>query len=195
MPRKLLASLSVQTTALDPQKDYPYGAFYQVTYQTFAKGTPIRSVVLPLADTERTAWDRVVEIWRSPGRDPKPRAGGTREIAKEVRIELGGTAAIAELDGPATIDAIYLRVDSADPAVLHSTLLKIHWDDEKGEAADCPVGDFFGNGFARVPYGSLVMGLDEEGWYTISSPCRFRSTVPCDSLMRAWGGRLPRRRG
>jgi hypothetical protein len=34
--------IRIQTTALDPKKDYPYGAFYQVTYQTFPKGTPVQ---------------------------------------------------------------------------------------------------------------------------------------------------------
>jgi len=173
-------SIKIQTSRrTDPEPARPgdvfsartggVGIYYQVTYQTFPKGTPVRSLRLPLTGDEQAVWKRVVETWSNPGRDLRPAGLARLTVDQDIRVAPGQTASLANLTGAGAIDAVQLKVDPPDAALLRSTLLRMRWDDEKTDAVDCPLGDFFGNAFSRVLYKSLLMGLTEEGFYTYFS--------------------------
>lgn len=171
-------SVRIETTALEAPGKKPsgpfarfvrYGLYYQVTYQTFPKGTKVRSLKLPLSAAARTEWQHVLEAWRNPGRDPKTVEGKPVSVTKKLRVAPGETATLAELTGAGIIDSFHLKIGPADTGLLRSTLLKMRWDKDRRDAVDCPVGDFFGNGFSRVPYRSLLMGLTDEGYYSYFS--------------------------
>ncbi len=157
-------SIRIETTAIRPAAE-PWGVYYQVTYQTFPEGTPVRSLQLPLPAEDKAAWERAKAGWTNVGRDPKGVPPGQLTDKRNVRIEPGRRAEVLRLNGSGVVDQLLLRIAPADSAVLRSTLLKIRWDEETKDAVDCPVGDFFGNGFNQTPYKSLPMGLGEDGWY------------------------------
>ena len=161
-------SVRIQTTPVRPA-EFPWGVYYQVTYQTFPKSARVKSLRLPLEPEEDAEWRRVTGIWKTPGTDPKPAARDPLVVEKRVEIGPGKRVEIVGLEGAGVIDALFLKLEPADAALLRSTLLKIHWDEETKDSVDCPVGDFFGNGFNRAPYKSLVMGLTEEGYYSYFS--------------------------
>jgi hypothetical protein len=182
-PIPFAKSIKIQTVPLPSQDPKPrpgreFGVYYQVTYQSFPEGTPIRSLKLPLSPGEQDAWDRVGTAWRKVGEDPKPESGIQRVAAVSTRIGPGDTADLIRLTGPAVIDRLYLKIAPADPALLRSTLLRIHWDDEETLAVDCPVGDFFGNGFTAAPFKSLPIGLTDDGYYCyFAMPFGRRATI------------------
>ena len=173
-PIPFAKSIKMQTTPLLP-KDSPnkfpweYGVYFQVTYQIFPAGTQVHSLQLPLAAEEQAAWRRVQETWRNLGQDPKPASPDQLMVSKQVGIEPGKRAELVRLTGPGVIDRFYLKIEPADSALLRSTLLKMDWDDEEKDSVDCPVGDFFGNGFYQVPFKSMPIGLTEEGYYSYFS--------------------------
>lgn len=170
-------SLRIQTTAIRPA-EFPYGVYYQVTYQTFPEGTPVESLRLPLAAEAASAYQQALDAWRHPGLDPKPAAAGQITLSKEFTIPAGARRDAVRLEGAGIIDRIHIRMEPAEPELLRSTLLKIRWDRETKDSVDCPIGDFFGNGFSRGAYQSLPMGLGEDGWYSyFSMPFASRARI------------------
>ena len=65
-------SIRIQTTPLGGTGEDAYGVYYQVTYQTFRAGTPVRSLQLPLTPAGQDEWRSVLAAWKAPGADPKP---------------------------------------------------------------------------------------------------------------------------
>lgn len=158
-------SIRVQTTPIGPPTDSSYGFYYQVTYNTFPDGTPIRSLRLPLRAKEAAVWAQVQQKWQDAGRDPRDKPDGQQTVEYEAVIKPGSLGIIADIPGPATIEGLHLTADLADPGMLRSVLLKMRWDNQRMDAVNVPLGDFFGNGFSQVPYRALMMGLTEDRQY------------------------------
>ncbi|MDL2206636.1 DUF2961 domain-containing protein [Eubacteriales bacterium OttesenSCG-928-N13] len=67
-------------------------------------------------------------------------------------VAAGETVVLANIDGPGTIQHIWLTVADATAAgkfVLRDVVLRMFWDGEETPSVECPLGDFFLNGFAR----------------------------------------------
>ena len=147
----------------DPQD--AFGGYYHVTYNPLPAGTSITSLGLPLRDDYRKAFAVAAERWRNLGQDPKtpPKTLQTTQVNR--RVSPCRRAELCSLVGPSVIDALCLNPSSDDPHVLRSALLQIYWDGQEKPAVDCPVGDFFGNGFCRIPFKTLALGLTKDEYY------------------------------
>ena len=67
-------------------------------------------------------------------------------------IAAGETVTLAELTGSGAIQHIWCTVTDATPKgrfVLRDLVLRMYWDGEETPSVECPLGDFFLNGFAR----------------------------------------------
>jgi hypothetical protein len=156
----------------------PYGQYHHVTYQTLPAGTPVRSLQMPLPPADQKALDEVLHAWRNLGSDPKPPAKNSSVVDQELEIAPAASESVCDLTGPGTIDRIHLALRSDDPHFLRTTLLRIRWDDQRFEAVDCPVGDFFANGFHQIPFRSLPIGLQDEEYYCyLSMPFASRARL------------------
>jgi len=60
---------------------------------------------------------------------------------------------------------IRVTLTSTDPHWLRRIALAMYWDDELEPSVHVPLGDFFGNGFERTPYGALAMGVAGDAFY------------------------------
>ncbi len=145
-----------------------YGAYHHVYYQRYPSGTTVRSLEFPLPDRDRLAFERVLGVWRNPGDDPK---GVERPLTveREVTTAALDTAVLADLAGPGAIDALHIDISPRDPKLLRDLLLRISWDGQAEDSVDCPLGDFFVNGFNFIPFKSLPLGLTENGFYSYFS--------------------------
>lgn len=68
------------------------------------------------------------------------------------RIEPGERVTLADIEGPGVIQHIWVTVDDTTPNgrfVLRDLVLRMYWDEEETPSVECPLGDFFLNGFAR----------------------------------------------
>lgn len=145
---------------------FAVGVYYQVTYQTFPKGTAVRSLKLPLSPADAAAWAATRKIWQNLGQDPKPLNPQEIELTRHLEIQPGESAQMIHLAGEGVIDRLFVNFTPDASALLRSTLIQMRWNHDAKEDVNCPIGDFFGNGFSRVPYRSLAMGLTTQGYYS-----------------------------
>lgn len=88
--------------------------------------------------------------------------GGNRD-----RFELapGDTAVLLDLEGPGVVRRLWITVASSDPDYLRRLAVLMYWDDEEDPSVSAPLGDFFGNGFGKIHYTALPMGVSSGGFY------------------------------
>lgn len=83
----------------------------------------------------------------------------TRDLGKgwkvnpNIGIAPGETFTIAEIEGPGTINHIWMT----PTGIWRFSILRIYWDDEKEPSVECPVADFFGMGWNE--YAPLVSSV------------------------------------
>ena len=67
------------------------------------------------------------------------------KISPSVVIEAGTTFEIADIEGPGTIEQIWLTPTGN----WRFSILRIYWDDQQHPSVECPVGDFFACGWCQ----------------------------------------------
>ena len=65
-----------------------------------------------------------------------------------VHIKPGETLTMAEIDGPGAIQHIWLTGGGN----RRFSILRMYWDDEKEPSVECPLGDFFANGWGEYAH-------------------------------------------
>lgn len=95
----------------------------------------------PLASLARIA--RGVRSRRVSSYD---RTGGNRDHA---RIPVGETFVMADLPGAGIVKHIWITISSRDPLVRRNLVLRMYWDGQVHPSVECPIGDFFGQGWGE----------------------------------------------
>lgn len=106
-------------------------------------------------------------------------AGGNRD-----RFEVlpGDSAVLLDLEGSGVIRQLWVTVASQDPHYLRRIALKMYWDGEEEPSVAVPLGDFFGNGFRKVHYTALPMGVSSGGFYAyLPLPFRTRARIVAEN--------------
>lgn len=82
----------------------------------------------------------------------------TGENADRIPIEPGKTAEIARIGGAGIIKHIWITMNSIDPMLGRNAILRMFWDGEELPSVECPIGDFFGQGWGEsYPLTSLPL--------------------------------------
>ena len=89
--------------------------------------------------------------------------GGNRD---RFEIAPGDSAVLLDVEGSGVIRRLWITVASGDPHYLRRIALKMYWDGESAPSVAVPLGDFFGNGFDKVHYTALPMGVSSGGFYS-----------------------------
>lgn len=152
---------------------------YQIDYVSFPPGTQVERFSPQLSDAARAALDRVVNAF-SKGLSDRELLGGRPTAAQAVQQDLKPNDMLTwEVAGAGTIRAFYVSMtDKRLPRelyVLHKLVLRVYWDGQDRPAIEVPLAAFFGTGYERHLYNSLVMGTDlgsrmpgvspNEGWF------------------------------
>ena len=83
------------------------------------------------------------------------RTGGNVD---SIKIAPGETVTIADIPGAGVIKHIWITVWHADPMFRRNMVLRMYWDGAKKPAVECPLGDFFGQGWGEeYNYASLPL--------------------------------------
>lgn len=69
--------------------------------------------------------------------------------ADRLVINSGETAEIARIDGAGIIKHIWVTISCKDPMLRRNAVLRMYWDGEKNPSVECPIGDFFGQGWGE----------------------------------------------
>lgn len=83
-----------------------------------------------------------------------------------VPIPPGETKVLADIRGAGVVTRIWVTISAEDRYFLRRLLLRMYWDGEKNPSVECPVGDFFGNGFSYTQWTSLLLGMSSGGYYS-----------------------------
>jgi hypothetical protein len=74
----------------------------------------------------------------------------TGKNADRYVVEPGQTHTLADIQGPGCVRHIWITISDQEPHYLRRLVLRAYWDGETSPSVECPVGDFFGVGHARV---------------------------------------------
>jgi hypothetical protein len=76
------------------------------------------------------------------------------KVSPSVRIDVGETFTLADIDGAGAIQQIWMTPTGN----WRFSILRIYWDDQEQPAVECPVGDFFAMGWGEyAPLSSLAV--------------------------------------
>src|SRR4051794_26297735 len=96
------------------------------------------------------------------------------KISPAVTIEAGQTFTLGEIDGPGVIQSIWCT----GRPVSRDAILRIYWDDQAQPSVECPLGDFFTQGwgtFAQVS--SLPVAVNPHRGLNCFWPMPFRESA------------------
>jgi len=101
------------------------------------------------------------------------RTGGNADF---VPIPPGGTARLADIQGPGVIVQFWVTIGAKDPYFLRRILLRMYWDGEDNPSVETPIGDFFGTGFQYKHFVTPFIGMSSGGYYSYF-PMPFRKSA------------------
>jgi len=93
------------------------------------------------------------------------------KVSPSIRIAPGETATLAEVEGPGTVQHIWLTARG----VLRHAILRIFWDGQEQPSVECPLGDFFACGWGRhAQISSLAVCVNPALGFNAYWPMPFR---------------------
>lgn len=93
------------------------------------------------------------------------------KIAPSVAVQAGDTFEIANIEGPGTIEQIWMTPTGN----WRFSILRIYWDDQEHPSVECPVGDFFACGWGQyAPVNSLAVCVNPGSAFNCYWPMPFR---------------------
>lgn len=89
-----------------------------------------------------------------PAEHAASKLGQGWKVSPYVRIAAGETFEMANIEGPGAIQHIWMTPTGK----WRSSILRIYWDGQENPSVECPVGDFFANGWNEfAPVNSLAV--------------------------------------
>ena len=145
-----------------------WGCYWQVTYTTFPKGTPVETLQWPLPIAAKAELEAVGTAWREAQSTPPPPPARWTDVqegplasGKSIELRRTGVGVIRELR---------VAVEPATPEALRSVRLTMTWNGASRPSVDMPLGDFFGHrrsGHAEAArFSSLLLGVTKEEAYS-----------------------------
>lgn len=94
-------------------------------------------------------WQALTTISRARSRRSSSydRTGGNDDY---VQVAAGSTCTLQECSGAGVIRHIWITLHSHDPMYRKNLVLRMTWDGHPHASVECPVGDFFGNGWGET---------------------------------------------
>lgn len=106
---------------------------------------------------------------------PSRELGRGWKCCPAIKIESGATAELAVIDGPGVIQQIWLT----PTGYWRHLVMRIYWDDQPHPSVECPVNDFFANGWGTretfVPVNSLPVCVNPGSAFNCYWTMPFRS--------------------
>lgn len=115
---------------------------------------------------------------------PASELGQGWKVSPCITVPAFSTVTLAEIDGPGTIQHIWITVA---PQYWRSLVLRFYWDGEESPSIETPLGDFFCNGWcARANVSSLMIAVNPAGGFNSYWPMPFRkhARITLESLTK-----------
>ena len=150
--------------------DQPKGLYYQVNFVTFAPTTVVRPFALPLTAADQAVLQAAVRVWQTPTWNPLPHSTNHRHT---VVIRPSTVQAIDTYRGLGTIRLVQVQVLNTADTDLRRIILRGYFDGHKTPDIEAPLADFFGNGYGRKAFTSLLIRQTTNGQMEARFPMPF----------------------
>jgi hypothetical protein len=143
-----------------------------------------RGGMAELSETPQAEVAKIGQKWDGP--NPAARdLGRTWKVRPCITLPGKSTSTIMDVAGPGTIQHIWITVDSKH---YRDIILRFYWDDETEPSVECPVGDFFCNGWKqRHNVLALPINVNPSGGFNCYFPMPFRKRARITVENRAPG--------
>ncbi len=103
------------------------------------------------------------------------------KISPCVKIPVGTTFSVADIEGPGAIQQIWMTIH---PSQWRSMILRMYWDDSENPSVETPLGDFFCSGWCqRSQVSSLPVAVNPAGGFNCywEMPFRKRARITVEN--------------
>lgn len=147
-----------------------WGRYFHFNYSTYGTDVTVPTFTTNLTVAEQAALSNVNDyLMNGLGSDPAGSRSGQVTITNSYAIAPGQIVTNLNLTGQGAITAFRVRVSnvagiSAPWQALRELTVSMFWDGEANASVWAPLGDFFGSACGYIPYKSLAMGMQTNGW-------------------------------
>jgi hypothetical protein len=147
-----------------------WGRYFHFNYSTFPRGDKVPTFTTNLTAAEQHALSNVDNFFQNHlGSDPAGARSGETTITNNYVIAPGQSIPVLNSSGQGAITAFKVRLNgtasSSDQwAALRALTVSMSWDGEMNASVWAPLGDFFGTACGYIPYASLPLGMQSNGW-------------------------------
>lgn len=121
-------------------------------------------------DTPQPEVTRIGQKWEKP--TSARELGQKWKVRPCITLPEGTTTTIMDVDGPGTIQHIWITVSSSS---FRDLIIRLYWDGEQNPSVETPLGDFFCNSFdAPTNILSLPINVNPTGGLNSYFPMPFR---------------------
>jgi len=125
-----------------------------------------------VSETPQPEVARIGQAWTGPNRCARD-LGRKWKVRPCITVPSGETVVIMDVDGPGTIQHIWITVKQQ---VYRDLILRVFWDGEEVPSVEVPVGDFFCNGWCeRANILALPINVNPSGGFNSYFPMPFRN--------------------
>ena len=149
---------------------YNNKSYFHFNYSTFAPGVKVSAFTRNLTLKEQNALSQVNGfLMNHLGSDPAGLRPGETTTTNSYCIAPRQSTTALNFCGQGAITAFKVRVNgmvnaSDQWAALRALTVSMAWDGEKSASVWAPLGDFFGTACGYIPYTSLPLGMQSNGW-------------------------------
>jgi len=109
-----------------------------------------------VSDTPQSEVAKIAQLWDGPNNSGARELGQKWKVRPCISLPQESTTTIMDVDGPGTIQHIWMTVESKR---FRDLILRAYWDGETAPSVEVPVGDFFCNGW-KMPANILAIPIN-----------------------------------
>lgn len=149
---------------------YNNNSYFHFSYSTFAPGVTVPTFTTNLTAAEQSALSNVDDFFMNHlGSDPAGMRNGETTTTNSYAIAPGQSVTSLNFSGQGAITGFKVRVNGMTGptdqwAALRALTVSMFWDGETNSSVWAPLGDFFGTACGYIPYSSLPLGMQSNGW-------------------------------
>jgi hypothetical protein len=152
--------------------------FVQIVYRTFPSDKGIVTFQYPPTEPQREALAKAVKAWKACGDLASLDVDESNKIEKTFALKAGESLEWPLPEGPRVVRALNLKIKPEQADSANSARLEITWDGGKSPAVDLPLDYFFLRAKRSIPFRSLLVGVNDNGWYNfMPMPYRKSGTI------------------
>ncbi len=115
--------------------------------------------------------ERIGQRWTGPNSCARDLGRGWK-VRPCITLPAGETTTLMDVEGPGRIQHIWITVHEKQ---FRDLILRMYWDGEEAPSVECPLGDFFCNGFSqRANVLALPINVNPTGGLNSYFPMPFR---------------------